>query len=161
MPKDAKGTYGSEDSPAFTVKGILFHVDEEVPRMVDVPCAMYIDDEDGDEILQHSPLLRSGKLKWFDSDTFVRSLDVQTDGPRGPSLGRTLEVQHDEAGLVKGLKTNRCIARATNGQARYPWAGNFIVMRAEEPRSYYARYYDAVMAEDLVPVLKYFISYNS
>jgi hypothetical protein len=140
------------------VKGILFHVDEEVPRMVNVPCAIYIDDQDG-VTLQHRPLFRTGK--WFDPQAFIRSLDVQTDGRRGPSLGRTIEVKYDDMFSVNGSKVNQCITRATNGQARHPWAGNFIAMRAEEPRSLYARYYDAVMAEDLGPVLKYFASYGS
>ncbi|KAK0470212.1 uncharacterized protein EV420DRAFT_1258514 [Desarmillaria tabescens] len=96
---------------------------------------------------------------WFKGrDSFIRTLYVQKFGANGPSLGRTLAILYDDNFLVNGSSINRCIQSVVRGDSVHPWAGNILALRAQGMPSDW--YNNAVMEEDLAPLIRYFEDYG-
>ncbi len=83
-----------------------------------------------------------------------RQLCWQKFGIDGPPLRHTLAVWYDDNFMINGSRINRCIQRITAGKAQHPWAGNVLALRVKGPTL--DRYSDAVMEEDLAPLVRYF-----
>ena len=97
---------------------------------------------------------------WFNKqsrDCDPRFLYVQRFGANGPPLGRTLALRYDEDFLINGSPLNRCIINATRGKATHPWAGNIFALRSEGISDWYS---NAIMEEDLEPVVRYLENYG-
>ncbi|KAK0204445.1 hypothetical protein DFS33DRAFT_1320171 [Desarmillaria ectypa] len=138
-----------------TFDAILFGVNETKPRLIKLPWSYGAVDED--EVAGSWQDL-DDKL-WFNSkDRFVRTMYVQRFGMNGPPLGRTLAVLYDDNSLINGSLINRCIQHVTRGNAVHPWAGNLLALRAQGMPSDW--YNDAVMEEDLAPVIQYLEDYG-
>ncbi|KAK0232637.1 hypothetical protein IW262DRAFT_1259320 [Armillaria fumosa] len=129
-----------------TFNAILFGVDETKPRLIKLPWAYRAADK-----------YTGGERKpWFEGyDSFCRANYVcRKFGIDGPPLRHTLAVWYDDNFMFNGSRINRCIQEITAGKAPHPWAGNVLALRVKGPT--WDRYSDAVMEEDLAPLVQYF-----
>ncbi|PBL04254.1 hypothetical protein ARMGADRAFT_1004866 [Armillaria gallica] len=137
-----------------TFDTILFGVNETKPRLIKLPWS-YAPRDIGDASWQ-----KLDDKPWFDGkEHFIRTLYVQRFGClNGPPLGRTLAVLYDDYTSINGSPINRCIQTVTRGNTVHPWAGNILALREQGMAS--ELYNDAVMEEDLAPLIRYFEDYG-
>ncbi|KII89347.1 hypothetical protein PLICRDRAFT_109853 [Plicaturopsis crispa FD-325 SS-3] len=140
--------------PRGTVQAILFPVDEDKPRMVTVE--YWIEPPDEEDVMP-SKSHRLNLKPWLGR---TESVDLNRHGIEGPPIGRTLRLIWGDCHLKDGSKSNRSILRATKGLQVHNWAGNIMAFRAVEPYQYIAQVKDAVMEEDLEPIIAYFSEYR-
>ncbi|KAK0438938.1 hypothetical protein EV421DRAFT_928234 [Armillaria borealis] len=135
-----------------TFNAILFGVNETKPRLIKLPWSYgpVYEDVTGERWQDLDMEL------WFEGyDSFRRANYVwQKFGIDGPPLRHTLAVWYDDNFMVNGSQINRCIRKITAGKAQHPWAGNILALRVKGPSL--GRYSDAVMEEDLAPLVRYF-----
>ncbi|KLO07678.1 hypothetical protein SCHPADRAFT_1001474 [Schizopora paradoxa] len=126
-----------EHDTKFTVDAILFPVDEETPRIIQmgfVQKRAEILDSPGDY----------EDIHFFDPDYTKKYLErgfvgrnyifhQSTGGKRIPE-GCTLDVVYSEDFLYGGFKVNRCIHKLTNGRSVIDWRGNVIALRRPKGR---------------------------
>ncbi|PBK92194.1 hypothetical protein ARMGADRAFT_967528 [Armillaria gallica] len=143
------------DAGTNTFDAILFGVNETKPRLIKIPWSY--GPVDDDEVGLMWQMVE--KEPWFTGkDCHPRHYYIQTFGANGPSLGYTLVFWFDDNFLSNGSAINRCIETVTEGNAAHPWSGNVFALRARELGSEF--YSNAVMEEDLAPLVRYFEDYN-
>ncbi|KAK0476502.1 hypothetical protein IW261DRAFT_1491501 [Armillaria novae-zelandiae] len=138
-----------------TFDAILFGVHETKPRLVKIPWSYGPIDEDGSS---GRPWHNLDEELWFSGDYFLRTLYIQTLGAYGPPLGRTLAMLYDDNFMTNGSPINRCVQVVTQGKAVHPWGGNLLALRAPGVPS--DLYDDAVVEEDLAPLIQYLADYG-
>ncbi|TFY60565.1 hypothetical protein EVJ58_g5058 [Rhodofomes roseus] len=145
-----------------TIDAILFPVDEDMPRMVKVPCDVRHDDSDDyldpSFFIMHHLDVR----EWFnlEGETFVRSFDFGGGAVTG-TTGYNLALRYDDCVSINGSPVNRCVQSLTRGMAPHSWGGNLLVVRCEKPLMYCDRYYNANMREDLPRVVEALMGYGT
>ncbi|KAK0491916.1 hypothetical protein EDD18DRAFT_1185363 [Armillaria luteobubalina] len=143
------------DAGTNTFDAILFGVNETKPRLIKIPWSYGPVDEDDVGVMWQ----KLEKEPWFTGeDSCPRRYEVQRLGANGPSLGYTLAFWFDDNFLRNGSPINRCIQAVTGGNAAHPWSGNVFALRAQG--LYSDIYEDAVMEEDLAPLIRYFKDYG-
>ncbi|KAK0431333.1 hypothetical protein EV421DRAFT_175504 [Armillaria borealis] len=142
------------DAGTNTFDAILFGVNATKPRLIKIPWSYGPVDEDDVGEWQDLDM-----EPWFKgNESFRRIYYVQKFGINGPSLPYTLAVCFDDDGMINGSQLNRCIQNVTAGNAGHSWLGNILALRAEGLNSDW--YHDAVMEEDLAPLVRYFEDYG-
>ncbi|KAL5633157.1 hypothetical protein ACGC1H_003598 [Rhizoctonia solani] len=116
---------GSTTTAQYTrqsIIGILFPVDEDRPKLVQLDCRARIDNSTG------------GPLAWQPIVTNVINDDhpsqvVLEQGIAGDNLRFPIQLWSRGAFLSDGSVLNQSIYRLTKGQATYPWKGPFIALK--------------------------------
>ncbi|KAK0209841.1 hypothetical protein IW262DRAFT_1281169 [Armillaria fumosa] len=143
------------DAGTNTFDAILFGVNETKPRLIKIHWLYGLVDED--EVGGRWQKLE--KEPWFtEEDCSPHCYYVPTLGANGPSLGYTLAFWFDDDFLMNGSPLNQCIQTVTGGNTMHPWSGNVFTLRVQGLNSEF--YEDAVMEENLAPLIRYFKDYN-
>lgn len=105
-----------------SIIGILFPVDEDRPKLIQIDCRARIDNSTG------------GPLAWQPVVTGPLNDDhpsqvVLEQGIAGDNLRFPIQLWSRGAFLNDGSPINQSIYRLTKGQARYPWKGPFIALK--------------------------------
>ncbi|KAF8705551.1 MYND finger, partial [Rhizoctonia solani] len=105
-----------------SIIGILFPVDEDRPRLIQLDCRARIDNSTG------------GPLAWQPVVTNIVNDDhpsqvVLEQGIAGDNLRFPIQLWSRGAFLTDGSALNQSIYRLTKGQATYPWKGPFIALK--------------------------------
>ncbi|KAL4249353.1 MYND-type zinc finger protein samB [Abortiporus biennis] len=151
-----KPTCREAGSKVQTVTAVLFPVDEDKPRLVQVEYTIEPDDEyEGTDV--HELNLEP----WFNSlFCTIRPCPIEkTDGFSGQLLDRTLHMKFNDDFMISGDPLNRCIQRSVPGGPGHEWCGNIMVFRVKEPTSMICQYYDATI-DDIQPTLNYLRDYG-
>ena len=77
---------------------------------------------------------------------------------RGAPLGRTLLMCFNDNYIADKSPLNKCVQAVTGGQAE-KWGDNILVLRARDPVTKYAQFYNATM-DDVEPMVAFFKDYN-
>ncbi|KAJ1306892.1 hypothetical protein OPQ81_007877 [Rhizoctonia solani] len=105
-----------------SIIGILFPVDEDRPRLIQLDCRARIDNSTG------------GPLAWQPVVTNIVNDDhpaqvVLEQGIAGDNLRFPIQLWSRGAFQSDGSPLNQSIHRLTRGQASYPWKGPFIALK--------------------------------
>ncbi|KAK0476486.1 hypothetical protein IW261DRAFT_1491401, partial [Armillaria novae-zelandiae] len=125
-----------------TIDAILFGVHETKPRLIKIPWLYGPIDEDG---YSGRPWHNLDEELWFSGDYFLCTLC-------------TLAMLYDDNFMTNDSPINRCHQVVTQGKAVHPWGGNPLALRALGVPS--DLYDDAVMEEDLAPLIQYLMDYR-
>ncbi|OBZ68515.1 hypothetical protein A0H81_11635 [Grifola frondosa] len=136
----------------FTVKAVLFPVDGDTPRIIDVHYKLrQTPDGSNPHILQHIPDFGP----WLGSSK-PRPASIQKDGLNGRPLGRSLLLVCDDSFQHNGSAPNTSIQRIIGeGGHKSKWAGHVLGFREREPAVMIAQL-DDIKLEDVEVFKKYF-----
>ncbi|OBZ67232.1 hypothetical protein A0H81_12956 [Grifola frondosa] len=127
-----------------TATAMLFPVDEDYPRLVDVTYRVEQSDEFPgvkDHVADHR--------QWIGAPNTTSHM-VQPHDPSAfsPQRRRTsLHLAFNDVFALDGSPVNRCALRLTGGASHVAWAGNLLGFRLREPADVYTQYEDVTAAD--------------
>ncbi|KAI0783454.1 hypothetical protein C8Q75DRAFT_736789 [Abortiporus biennis] len=141
-----------------TVQAVLFPVDEDKPRLLDVEYTTR-PSQSNPNVKEHLLYL----LPWFKGprDDPTPYTVYRANGFDGPPLGRTLQMFFNDNFMATKDPLNQCIQKIVPGGPGHDWCGHVLVLRAKEPGPVgnCLQYYDATL-EDVEPMINCWKDYG-
>ena len=146
-------TLAQRPGPSYKL-GILFPVDEKIPKLRWNNCEPRYDEEEG-------MAFESAKVSQLlgDDNPFPEDIPISQSKLRSFNLGRTILVSGRETFLIDGSETNQSVVQLTRGAMCHDWRGSFVALR-QQGRSTDPTFYEDMTLADFRHVVDYFLSYG-